>query len=79
MEMYKKGTLHRDISILNVLLGKPGAEPGFRGVLIDFDVATHRAVKTIRPEDWLIVSTVAPSSLPDCLNDVPRAPDFINR
>ncbi|KAJ2927859.1 hypothetical protein H1R20_g9244, partial [Candolleomyces eurysporus] len=55
MEMYnKKGILHRDVSIHNVLFGKPGAEPGFRGVLIDFDVATRRGVETTRPEDWLI-------------------------
>jgi serine/threonine protein kinase len=77
--MYKKGTLHRDISILNVLLGKPGAEPGFRGVLIDFDVATHRNVETIGPEDWLIVSAAASSSMSDYLSDLPRAPVFISR
>ncbi|RXW13914.1 hypothetical protein EST38_g11942 [Candolleomyces aberdarensis] len=54
MEMYNKGTLHRDVSIHNVLFGKAGAEPGLRGILIDFDVATRRGVETIRPEDWLI-------------------------
>ncbi|KAJ2936681.1 hypothetical protein H1R20_g420, partial [Candolleomyces eurysporus] len=42
MELYKEGTLHRDVSIYNVLLGKPGAEPGYRGILIDFDMATRR-------------------------------------
>ena len=75
----KKRTLHRDVSIHNVLFGKPGAEPGFRGVLIDFDVATHRGVETIRPEDWLIVSTAAPSSMCVYLMNIPRAPVFISR
>ncbi|RXW20939.1 hypothetical protein EST38_g4920 [Candolleomyces aberdarensis] len=41
MELHKKGTLHRDVSIHNVLFGKPGAEPGCRGVLIDLDMAIH--------------------------------------
>ncbi|KAJ2919616.1 hypothetical protein MD484_g792, partial [Candolleomyces efflorescens] len=52
MEIYKKGTLHRDISLNNVLLGKPGAKPGSRGALIDFDAATHLGAET--PEDWII-------------------------
>jgi serine/threonine protein kinase len=41
MTLTKKGTLHRDVSAENIVLGKPGAEPGNRGVLIDFDLATH--------------------------------------
>ncbi|KAJ2926456.1 hypothetical protein H1R20_g10630, partial [Candolleomyces eurysporus] len=52
MELYKKGTIHRDVSIHNVLLGKPGAEPGSRGVLIDFDMAIHRDENA--PSDWHI-------------------------
>ncbi|KAJ2919615.1 hypothetical protein MD484_g793, partial [Candolleomyces efflorescens] len=52
MEMYKKGILHRDISLNNVLLGKPGAKPGSRGALIDFDAATHLGAETL--EDWII-------------------------
>jgi hypothetical protein len=39
MNLYKKGTLHRDVSIHNVLFGKPAAKPGCRGVLIDLDMA----------------------------------------
>ncbi|RXW17451.1 hypothetical protein EST38_g8398 [Candolleomyces aberdarensis] len=42
MELYKEGTLHRDVSIYNVLLGKPDAEPGYRGILIDLDMAIRR-------------------------------------
>ncbi|RXW20940.1 hypothetical protein EST38_g4923 [Candolleomyces aberdarensis] len=52
MELYNKGTIHRDVSIHNVLLGKPGAEPGSRGVLIDFDMAIHRDENA--PNDWHI-------------------------
>ena len=42
MELFKKGILHRDVSPYNVLLGKPGAGPGYRGILIDFDIAIRR-------------------------------------
>ena len=31
--------IHRDVSIQNILTGKPGAEPGHRGILIDLDLA----------------------------------------
>ena len=31
--------LHRDVSVNNVLIGKPNAEFGNRGVLIDLDMA----------------------------------------
>ncbi|KAH9482167.1 hypothetical protein JR316_0004262 [Psilocybe cubensis] len=37
--IWQKGILHRDISLENILLGKPNAEPGNRGVLIDLDMA----------------------------------------
>ncbi|RXW23023.1 hypothetical protein EST38_g2833 [Candolleomyces aberdarensis] len=39
-EMLKAGTLHRDVSLPNILQGEPGAGPGNRGILIDFDMAT---------------------------------------
>ncbi|TFK23763.1 hypothetical protein FA15DRAFT_593600, partial [Coprinopsis marcescibilis] len=38
-ELFKAGILHGDISINNILLGQPNAEPGWRGVLIDLDMA----------------------------------------
>ncbi|KAJ3525599.1 hypothetical protein NMY22_g10504 [Coprinellus aureogranulatus] len=34
-----KLVLHRDVSMQNILLGKPDAFPGTRGILIDFDMA----------------------------------------
>jgi serine/threonine protein kinase len=37
--LWKKGILHRDISINNILLGKEDAEPGNRGLVIDLDMA----------------------------------------
>ncbi|KAJ2926472.1 hypothetical protein H1R20_g10624, partial [Candolleomyces eurysporus] len=52
MELFKGGTLHRDVSPYNVLFGKPGAEPGYRGILIDFDIATRRNWN--KPADWKI-------------------------
>ncbi|KAJ2928037.1 hypothetical protein H1R20_g9046, partial [Candolleomyces eurysporus] len=54
-ELFKKGTLHRDVSIQNVVLGKPEAEPGDRGVLIDLDMATRRGEDGFHPTtDWRI-------------------------
>ncbi|TFK21327.1 hypothetical protein FA15DRAFT_598056, partial [Coprinopsis marcescibilis] len=38
-ELFKAGVLHRDISKNNILLGRPDAEPGWRGVLIDMDMS----------------------------------------
>ncbi|KAJ3503631.1 hypothetical protein NMY22_g18183 [Coprinellus aureogranulatus] len=35
----EKLVLHRDVSMQNILLGKPDAFPGTRGILIDFDMA----------------------------------------
>ncbi|KAL1664074.1 hypothetical protein GGF50DRAFT_55590 [Schizophyllum commune] len=37
--LWKIYILHRDVSIQNILLGRPGAEDGWRGVLIDLDMA----------------------------------------
>lgn len=58
MELYrKKGILHRDVSIHNILLGtSSAAEPGYHGTLIDFNMAIHYNIGTANPEDWLIVS-----------------------
>ena len=36
--LWKKGILHRDISINNILLGNRGAKPGNRGLVIDLDM-----------------------------------------
>ncbi|KAJ2914980.1 hypothetical protein MD484_g5412, partial [Candolleomyces efflorescens] len=53
--LFKRGTLHRDVSPQNVLLGKPGAEPGERGILIDFDMATRCDETGFHPPiDWRI-------------------------
>ena len=37
--LWQAGILHGDVSINNVLIGKPNAEVGNRGVLIDMDMA----------------------------------------
>ena len=56
MALIMKGTLHRDVSIQNIVFGKPGAEAGNRGVLIDFDMAVHNSADgTNPPADWRIV------------------------
>jgi serine/threonine protein kinase len=55
MELFKKGTLHRDVSPYNVLFGNPGAGTGHRGILIDFDIAIRRNWN--KPADGQIVSS----------------------
>ncbi|KAJ2913673.1 hypothetical protein MD484_g6739, partial [Candolleomyces efflorescens] len=37
--LYQRNILHRDISVYNILLGKPNAGPGSRGVLLGLDMA----------------------------------------
>lgn len=39
--LFKAGILHRDVSVNNILLGRPGAVNGWRGVLIDLDMAIY--------------------------------------
>ncbi|KAJ2914986.1 hypothetical protein MD484_g5414, partial [Candolleomyces efflorescens] len=54
-ELFKRGTLHRDVSCANVLLGIPGAKPGERGILIDLDMATRLGKSGFHPAvDWRI-------------------------
>ncbi|KAJ2912845.1 hypothetical protein MD484_g7562, partial [Candolleomyces efflorescens] len=79
--LWKKGTIHRDISTQNIVFGKPGAEPGDRGILIDFDLATHfRADGENPPADWkigtrmfqsamVLYSSVTNHPLPHCYLD----------
>ncbi|KAJ2912838.1 hypothetical protein MD484_g7575, partial [Candolleomyces efflorescens] len=54
-ELFKRGSLHRDVSIDNVVLGEPGAEVGDLGVLIDLDMATRRGEDGCHPPaNWQI-------------------------
>ncbi|KAJ2911438.1 hypothetical protein MD484_g8976, partial [Candolleomyces efflorescens] len=75
--MYKKGTLHRDISLYNILLGKPETAPGYRGILIDFDMAIHYSLEgSNTPENWLIgtrhFQSIAVLSSSQYTNPLPR-------
>lgn len=57
MELHKKGILHPDVSINNILNGNGEAEPGFRGILINLDMAIYYAEElAIKSPDWRIVS-----------------------
>ena len=62
--LVRKGILHRDVSPQNILAGKPAAQDGDRGVLIDFDMAIRYHADGINlPADWKIVSTPIPLRL----------------
>ncbi|KAJ2914988.1 hypothetical protein MD484_g5418, partial [Candolleomyces efflorescens] len=53
--LFKKGILHRDVSINNIVLGNSRAKPGERGILIDLDVATRCNEAGVHPDlDWRI-------------------------
>ncbi|KAJ3549036.1 hypothetical protein NMY22_g1035 [Coprinellus aureogranulatus] len=55
-KLFEGGVIHRDISMLNILLGAPGAPEGHRGVLIDLDSATStQGHKSSLPADPYIV------------------------
>ncbi|KAF8955208.1 hypothetical protein BDZ97DRAFT_1674590 [Flammula alnicola] len=43
--LWNKGILHRDVSINNILIGRPGSPVGYRGVIIDLDMAIWINVK----------------------------------
>ncbi|PPR02867.1 hypothetical protein CVT24_002292 [Panaeolus cyanescens] len=52
--MWKKGILHRDISINNILYGKEGNDNESRGVLIDMDlVIFFDRMQSLSKADWL--------------------------
>jgi serine/threonine protein kinase len=58
--LLKRGILHRDISPQNILAGKPGAQQGDRGVLIDLDLAIRYPADGVdTPADWWIVSALS--------------------
>ena len=44
---HKTWILHRDVSVHNVLVGKPNAEPGNRGVLVDLDMVIRLGTETL--------------------------------
>ncbi|TEB22079.1 hypothetical protein FA13DRAFT_1641889, partial [Coprinellus micaceus] len=47
-----KRILHRDVSMLNLLLGRPNAPEGYRGILIDLDmdICTEDSKSTFTPD-----------------------------
>ncbi|KAJ2914306.1 hypothetical protein MD484_g6100, partial [Candolleomyces efflorescens] len=50
LELFKKGTLHRDVSPYNILFGTPEAEKGNLGILIDLDIAIRRSWNKLTDE-----------------------------
>ena len=57
MQLYLVGKiLHSDFAGSNVVFGKPGAEPGNRGILIDLDLA--RPLSDIPKENFIVVSVI---------------------
>ncbi|TEB22108.1 hypothetical protein FA13DRAFT_1569757, partial [Coprinellus micaceus] len=51
-ELFERGILHRDISILNILLGPAEASEGHRGALIDLEMAAYvEDCKSVLPAD----------------------------
>ena len=51
-------TLHRDIALDNIMLGKPNAPKGYRGILIGLDMAilNKRDAAKATSADWKTVS-----------------------
>ncbi|RXW12603.1 hypothetical protein EST38_g13250 [Candolleomyces aberdarensis] len=54
-KLLRKGILHGDVSIQNILTGSPKAEPGHRGVLIDLDIASRYIAGSVNAlTDWRV-------------------------
>jgi hypothetical protein len=51
-------TLHRDVALDNIMLGKPNAPEGYRGVLMGLDMAilNKRNIEKYISADWKTVS-----------------------
>lgn len=60
--------LHRDISRRNILLGGDGAEPGWRGVLIDLDKSWN--MHDISTSDVAGLEVVRAALLPHAEQDI---------
>ena len=55
----KAGILHRDISVNNILIGKPGAPSPNRGVIIDMDMAIElERAHSLHEADFKTVSRI---------------------
>jgi hypothetical protein len=70
MELLKRGILHRDVSLRNILKGRPGAGPGDRGILIDLDLAIHYVTNGANPLTDCRIVSATPSSQPRHSNRV---------
>ncbi|KAJ2914088.1 hypothetical protein MD484_g6305, partial [Candolleomyces efflorescens] len=71
--LLRKGILHRDVSPQNILAGKPAAQDGDRGVLIDFDMAIRYHADGINlPADWKIGTRLYQSAMVLYSRDVPK-------
>lgn len=58
--LFERGIIHRDVSVQNLLLGRPIAPDGYRGVLIDLDMACRTEdCKSCVPADPHIVCRVS--------------------
>ncbi|KAJ2913150.1 hypothetical protein MD484_g7248, partial [Candolleomyces efflorescens] len=63
-ELYMKKTLHRDITLDNILLGKPGAVKGERGMLMGLDLAIFLKRNVLEAcKDWKTTTGIYQSAI----------------
>ncbi len=61
--LYDRGILHRDVSVNNLLIGKPGASAPNRGVIIDLDMSIELSrTRSLKDIDFKTVSSTLRSS-----------------
>ncbi|KAJ2926468.1 hypothetical protein H1R20_g10623, partial [Candolleomyces eurysporus] len=63
-ELYLKGTLHQDITLNNILLGKPDAQRGNQGILMGLDMAIVNKRNVAKTStDWKTTSGIYQSAI----------------
>ena len=64
--LFEREIIHRDVSVLNILMGVAGPPEGYRGILIDLDMAAYTEDrKSSLPSDprTVLISSNIPSLL----------------